>query len=172
MSKEKNKKKSKVRFIKPDNNLKKKAGNGGLSEQTLERAQEVIEKTNVDFVPIAREFLGKIRENAKKAEHAQSIEDTAFQNVINNVMQLKASAAMFGFPLVSDVAAIALRFLDAQEKPHADIMTIVEAHEKTMGMIIANDLRGNGGKEGDTLIHELDQACKRYFSKHNLAQNY
>ena len=158
--------KKKVRFIKPPNILKQKVGFGGIPETRLIKSQEVIDSVQVDFVPYANDFLNALTTQIKEAKKDGANFDEIKDSMIRPVMQLKASGGMFHYQLISDIADIALQFLEAIEDINKDSLDVISAHEKTMRVIINNKLEGNGGKEGDALIKELDQACKRYFAKH------
>jgi hypothetical protein len=154
------------RFIKPANVLKQKVGSGGLSDDIIDNAQTFIEENNIDFLPYAESFL---EEFSKRIRDYKSLGDD-FENrrdaLIRPVMQLKANGGMFRYRLVSDVADIALQFLEAIEEINEDGINVLKAHEKTIRIIIDNKLAGDGGSEGYDLVKELDGACKRYFSKH------
>lgn len=82
-------------------------------------------------------------------------------------MQLKANGGMFQYQLISEIAALALHFLENVETVNDDALQVVDVHAKTIHIIIANDLKGDGGKEGYALVKELEKACKRFFGKYN-----
>jgi hypothetical protein len=85
-------------------------------------------------------------------------------------MDLKASGGMFGYGLVTEVADVALDFLERLDHLNDDALEIIEIHHKTLGTIIASGLRGNGGKAGLSLSKELYGACQRYYKKYPDAQ--
>lgn len=163
MSKNNNNKK--VRFIKPPNILKQKVGIGGIDELLLERSQEAINTTEVDFTPYAVEFLRQFSEAAQKARTGGDF-DGAMESIIIPVMHLKANGGMFRYQLLSDVADIAMQFLDNIEQFNDDSHEVIKAHETTLKVIINSKLKGDGGREGYALIKELDQACQRYYNKY------
>lgn len=156
----------KVRFINPPNKLKLKVGTGGIDESVLDKSQNFINTVKLDFIPYAKEFLAEFSKHAKAAKNKNSDTEEAKNKIISPVMQLKANGGMFQYQMVSDVADIALQFLEALDEINDDAYDVLLAHENTIKIIIANDLKGDGGKEGYALVKELDQACKRYFSKH------
>ncbi len=158
-------KKKTPRFIKPPNVLKKKVGTGGIDESLLERGQEAINTTEFDFAPYAMQFLKQLSEFARDAKSNDNFK-AAKEKMIGPVMQLKANGGMFRYQLVSDVADIALQFLEAVDEANTDTFDVIRAHENTIKIIINNKLKGDGGREGYALIKELDGACQRYFSKY------
>jgi hypothetical protein len=159
------KSKKEPRFIKPPNILKQKVGTGSIDETLLEKSQAAINNPKIDFIPYAQQFLKQFSEFAKEARTNDNFKE-AKEKIIGPVMQLKANGGMFQYQLVSDVADIALQFLETVETGNKDTFDVIKAHEKTIQVIIANKLKGDGGREGYALIKELDHACQRYFSKY------
>ncbi|MCE7887865.1 MAG: hypothetical protein DYH13_10245 [Alphaproteobacteria bacterium PRO2] len=162
----------KPRFIKPPNVLKQKVGIGGFDEKLIARSQEFIEKVEVDFIPYAEKYLQDFSRGVKAAAGSNDNFSKVRNDIIYPVMQLKANGGMFQYQLVSEVADIALQFLEAVDNDtvNNETLDVLRAHEKTLKVIIANKLKGSGGQEGFRLIQELDKACKRYFSKYKKAE--
>jgi broad specificity phosphatase PhoE len=157
----------KVRFIKPPNIFKQKVGSGGIDEALLEKSQQIINNTEFDFAPWAQQFLKELGDIVKeaRANKGQDFKITK-EKMIAPVMQLKANGGMFRYQLLSDVADIALQFLEAVETGNDDTLDVIVAHENTIKIILGNKLKGDGGRAGFALIKELDNACQRYFKKY------
>ncbi|MCD8498000.1 MAG: hypothetical protein LRZ85_07965 [Alphaproteobacteria bacterium] len=156
---------SKARFINPPNRIKQKAGSGGISDTLIERAQFHIETSDFDYTPEAEihiKALSDIIAGLKKGKTTGPVDP-----LINPVMQLKASGGMFHYQLVSDVADIALNFLESLKTLNDAALDVVQAHLHTIRIIMNNKLKGDGGKEGFALIQELDKACQRYYAKYD-----
>ena len=100
---------------------------------------------------------------AAKATSNRSPE--AIDRMISPIMELKANGAMFKFSLLSDVAGIALNFLEDIEHLDDDGFEIVAIHRRTFQIIVKNKLRGSGGAQGSALIRELNEACARHHKK-------
>ncbi|GJL85233.1 MAG: hypothetical protein DHS20C02_10080 [Micavibrio sp.] len=156
-----------ARFIKPPNILKQKVGVGGIDESLLDQSQEYIENTDLDFAPIAQQFLKEFSSYIKKARTAKG--EINKEKLVRPIMQLKANGGMFRYQLLTDVADICLQFLEGIEGLNKDAIEVLAAHEKTLELIILHQLKGDGGGEGYALVKELDKACKRYFKKHKKA---
>ena len=54
--------KENVKVIKASTNLQTKVGTGPLDEKTIERCQDVMDNNDVDFAPLAMEYLNKLEE--------------------------------------------------------------------------------------------------------------
>jgi hypothetical protein len=154
----------KPKFINPPNKLKAKVGGGGISPERLKQAQEYINNNAVDFIPHATSFLDLVTELAKEARNSRS--DFDRNKLAQPIMQLKANGGMFRYQLISNVADICLQFVEAIQEINDDAYDVILAHVNTISIIINNQMTGNGGKEGKALIKELENACKRYLTKH------
>lgn len=159
-------KKKKVRYIKPPNILKKKVGSGGVDEKILDKTQLYLEAVDLDFAPYALQFLETMRLQITRARQSQEDFIVLREALIMPVMQLKANGGMFRYPLLSDVADIALQFLDDITDINPDTLDVLDAHHNTILVIMKNGLKGHGGVNGKALVEELERACERYFAKH------
>lgn len=160
----------KPRFINPPNLLKQRVGSGGIAKERIAKAEQVIEETQLDFLPYAQEYLKELGDAIKGMDSFASDNDKSFDDLVLELtkptMKLKANGGMFGYALVSDVADILLEFLETFKDVNKDVQMIMKAHENALHVIIKNKLKGDGGTEGDKLVRELEEACKRYFSRH------
>lgn len=163
MSEQKKPSSKKARFINPPNKIKQKAGSGGISNNVIERAQYHIETVEIDYEPEAQRHLKEIADIIAKLKAAEGLRPV--DPLVNPVMQLKASGGMFRYQLVSDVADIALNFIESLRAMNDAALDVVQAHLHTIHIIMNHKLKGDGGKEGFALIKELENACLRYYSK-------
>ncbi len=161
----------KPRFIKPPNKLKMKVGVGGIDEKLLEKAQVFIQKTEFDFKPVATQLLKAMSDSLKAVQAAdnEGEKKSRVETLANAIMQLKANGGMFRYQLISEIAALALHFLENASPLNPDAVQVIHVHEKTIEIILANNLKGDGGKEGYALVKELENACSRYFNKYKKA---
>ena len=84
------------------------------------------------------------------------------------VMELKGNGGMFGYRLITEIADIVLNFLENISELNEDVFEILEVHQKTLKIIIANKLAGDGGRVGKELAQELFKACNRYYKKYDI----
>jgi len=153
-----------VRYIKPPNLFKQKVGSGGIPQDRLEKGQTLINTTKTDIKPYAEKFLLQFS-TAMETADTKDFRDIK-DDIAMPIMQIKANGGMFQYQLLSDVAAIALNFLESVSDFNRDVEKVLTAHQNTIQVILTNEMKGAGGKEGDILIMELNKACKRYFDKH------
>ncbi|MFN3827963.1 MAG: hypothetical protein ACK4NR_10115 [Micavibrio sp.] len=164
---DKPKPKKKAKYYSPQNSLRLKAGYGGIETSVMERAEELIVKNDIDFTNIFEAVMGRL----DKSVAAVRKEETRGKDQINRIaapmMEMKANGAMFRYPLISDVADIALDFLENLNELNDDAFNIVDIHRQTLRTILLSNLKGTGGKQGDALIRELNEACARYHKKYH-----
>lgn len=162
---------SDVKIIKANKNLKEKVGTGDIAATRVEASQNMIENNEVDFEPMAAEFLDALADGVKHCQGTAGEERTAaLQSMVKPVMDLKANAQMFGYPLVTELANIMLNFLESVETPDNDVIAIVDAHRKTLMLIIKSKMSGPIGQKGMVLIDELKKACARYYAKKDIEE--
>ncbi len=160
-------KKNKAKFHTPLNSLRLKAGYGGVDPKVIDRAEDYIEKNDVDFTDIAKSILERLDKAVEGIRRDGHRSKEGINRMVAPIMEMKANGAMFKYGLLTDVADIILDFLENAENLDDDALAIVDIHRKTFAIIINGRLKGTGGVQGDILIKELDDACARYHKKHS-----
>lgn len=156
-------KKSQPRVIKANYVLQAKVGSGPLDEKKITECQKVMDNNEVDFAPLAEEFLNKLKIAINEAKSGEIGLEEAKQSMTQPVMELKANAATFKYDLIGNLANVMLSFLEAIKSLDKTVIEIVDAHHKTLTAIIHTKMKGDGGSNGKQLEQELKDACKRYF---------
>ena len=154
-----------VNIIKASRMLQAKVGSGEIDEKRVAKSQTIIESDKTDFAPMAHDLLDALEKALAAVPPEPTNVKQAIQPVIVEIMQIKANASMFSYGLVGSLAGIVLNFLENLQSWDKDTFTIVDAHLKTLRLIIKNGMKGDGGDYGHQLTSELRDACQRYFSK-------
>lgn len=154
-----------VNIIKANRLLQAKVGTGEVDEKKVALSQKVIEKDGTDFAPMANEFLDQLDLALSQVQSNPSELKTSLQPVIAAIMQIKGNAGMFNYTLVGSLAGIVLNFLETLNTWDKDAHTIIEAHAKTLRIIVSGGMKGDGGDYGTQLVTELRDACNRYYNK-------
>lgn len=159
-----------VKIHKADLTLRSKIGQGPLDPKDVERCQDVIDNNEVDFAPLALEYLDNLEEAIKVASKEKTITKETIQNMTAPVMQLKANASTFHYDLIGNMANVMLGFLEGVERLgtdtiDTDVIAIVSAQHQTLKAIILKKMKGDGGEMGRQMEDEIKAACKRYFTK-------
>lgn len=157
--------KKQPRIIKANYILQAKVGSGPLDNKVVEKCQQVIDNNDVDFAPLAKEFLDKLAEAIMRAQRDNENTREIIQEMSQPVMQLKANAALFKYDLIGKLANVMLSFLESVRAIDKTVIEIVDAHHKTLSVIILKKMKGDGGSHGIQLEQELKDACSRYLQK-------
>lgn len=155
--------KKQPRVIKANYVLQAKIGSGPLDSKTVEKCQKVIDNNDVDFAPLAIQFLDTLKKAIEEARQGNVNLEESIQTMTQPVMELKANAKIFKYDLIGNLANVMLSFLEAIKTMDKNVIEIVDAHHKTLTAIVTNKMKGNGGVNGKQLEQELKDACKRYF---------
>lgn len=158
----------KAEFTKPPNLLKVKVGNGGLSEEILNKAQALLENNSVDFRPLGEMYLDALSKGIEQARTPPSNMDneSIIAAMLYPTMQLKANGGMFHYPLVTNISDRLIQFLEVIEDVDNEALEIILAFHTTIRAVLVGQVQGTGGKRGAELINALIDACFRYFEKH------
>lgn len=151
-----------VKITKADTSLQQKAGIGDVDSRLVKDAERIIDRNMEDFVPLAEVFLKRLLDAIEKARDGVGTRENRLDAITHPVMDLKATARMFKYTLVTNLANIMLGFLESIDDPDMDVIDIVEAHYKTLRLIVSKRMYGDGGRAGQTLQKELEDVCKRY----------
>ena len=154
-----------IKIIKATQDLQIKAGSGEIEASRIKRAEETIEMNTHDFVPTAEEFLKRLESGIRTARTGVGTEADLIAGMTRPVMELKANAQMFKYDLVSILANVMLGFLEHIQGLDKDAIDIVDAHHKTLSLIIHKRMKGDSGSNGALLKMELEDAVQRYFIK-------
>lgn len=147
----------------PPNRLKAKIGSGGIDENVLVKAQELLESNTIDFKPIALMLVDVLHEAIADAKAGSLAGEKAIEAMLYPAMQLKAQGGMFHYPLISEIANILVNFLETVVFVDKDVLDIVVAHKMSMNAVIGSQIKGDGGKVGRELRDALLDACSRYY---------
>jgi hypothetical protein len=155
----------KVKIIKAENKLIKKTGYGEISELSIAKSEDIIVNNSVDFKIVALPILSRLKTSIIEAKSSPDKINTFNQDFISAVMELKANGPMFKYDLIGQLASVMLSFLEHIKELDKDAIEIIEAHEKTLTLIVTREIRGDGGQMGKQLLMELESACSRYYRK-------
>jgi chemotaxis protein histidine kinase CheA len=156
------------RVIRANHLLQAKVGSGEIDAARIQAVQKKMDSLSYDFTPLAREFMEDIQRAVIAAEKSDGPSESLREALIAPVMQMKANAPMFGYSLIGELAHIVLTLLETAPQIDADVIEIVGAQHKTIDIILKNGMTGSGGDYGAQLQDELQRACNRYYSRHNL----
>ena len=142
-----------VEILDLPNHLKEKAGEGGISDHFLEKAEGFIRDNDIDFAPFALQHLTIIDDTLKelKEETKHKKQKKLLSTIIENIMHIKAHGGMFSYSIMSKISGLTLTFLDDIEHINEELFEIIEAHSNSSYLIINNKITGDGGELANPL---------------------
>ena len=155
------------RLVIPVNHLKDKVGDGGFDEENIKKAQQAIEENEVDFKPIAQEYLDDLTQTLQAIEAGSKSAESSLGVVLDPLMQLRAQGALFHYPSVTEISDVIVDFLDTVQMMDNDILEIVNAMKKAVDAILAMEVKDASDQTCVALIEELQGACARYLRTHS-----
>lgn len=158
-----------ARFHKPSGELRRKVGTGGLPARQIEKAETLIDENKTDFAPFARKILRKLEKTTAEARKKKPAGKAVIRGIAQPIMEIKAAGKMFRYGLVSDIATVALDFLESVHELNEDGFDIIDVHYRTIDALIRLQLKGGGGNKGREVAQELYDACYRYRKKYGIA---
>lgn len=156
---------SQVKIYKASQALQQRVGKVSFDQSVIDRTQNVIERNVQDFTPMAKLFLDTLSCAIEQAQNTVISQDKRLAAVVEPIMELKANAKMFKYDLVSSLASIMLAFVETLKDIDKDALAILEAHHRTLSVIVLKNMKGPGGAVGETMLKELQDVCQRYFQK-------
>lgn len=151
-------------FFNPPNVLKKKVGSGGVAPDLIAKAESYIENNEQDFHSIAENYFAILDEASHRVKDGEIKGAEAFEAVLYPLSQLKAQGAMFKQPIVTDLAAMLINFLEVIEELDDQAISILMVHKMTLQAVIKKKLPADTqAQQNQTLKNALRDACIRYF---------
>jgi len=154
----------KLEVINPPNTLKNKVGTGGpgaVDLEALERAEEVIAGMTDSYLDWVAEDLKKI-ESAYEALAAATGDRKAEMEAIFQVAHdIKGQGGSFGYDLMTAIGNELCRLIEKAETIGPGEIEAAKVHIDALKLVIAGDMKGQGGKEGEQMLSGLQQVCDK-----------
>ncbi len=90
---------------------------------------------------------------------------TMVRKIAKIAHDMKGQGGSFGYPLMTKIAASLGEFCLRAPNPRAMQMEVVTAHVDAMRAVMAEDMRGDGGETGRTLLSMLEVASLKHASE-------
>lgn len=157
---------SDIKIIKASLELQQKVGSGSIAEEKIRQAQNVINENKVDFAPIAKPQLDILLSAIRDAQNYESGNDRAvLQSFSTPIMNIKANAATFNYPVISGLSGIVLTFLEDAKRFDKKAVQVVDLLHKTILLVLARKISGDGGRDGKALQLAFQELCRKFSKK-------
>ncbi len=153
-----------VKIIKASTDLQKKVGTGVIDTAKVAMAQQMMESNTVDFGPVAQPFLDDLSQAVKNAKKDKD-NPKALESLMLPIMNIKANATTFNYPVAGEVTGTVLTFLEHVGRVDDEILIIAENLHRAVNLVIAQKMVGGKNALGEKLIQEFKDVCRRYIEK-------
>lgn len=150
-----------AKLVKPENALKKKVGDGGFKKEDLEKAQKAIDENDVDFVPIANQYLVVVREILASEKTGSDLSDL-YSAFLDPLMQLRSQGSLFHYSSITCLTDIVVDCLDSLKMVDKTIIEIIVAYDKSAKALMAAGIRDQNHPICQALAKELGLVCQKY----------
>lgn len=154
-----------VKIIKASKDLQQKVGTGTVETQMIEKAEKVIVENKVDFAPIAKPQMDQLKAAIAEAKKDTSNTKKITESLSTPIMNIKANAATFNYPLVSGLTDAVLTFLEEVKNIDKKTLQIADLLHMTITLILARKMSGDGGNEGKALLAAFRDVCRKHAAK-------
>jgi len=154
----------KLEIINPPNALNQKVGTGSAGAvdlEALERAEQVIAGMTDSYLEWVVEDLKKIEKSSVALEAASGDRKDEMNAVFQVSHDIKGQGGSFGYDLMTAIGNELCRLIEKADKIGAGEVAAVKLHINAMKLVIAEDLKGTGGKEGEKMLSGLQQVCDK-----------
>ena len=155
----------KVIIIKANFALRSKIGSGKIAPKAILACQQVMESNAYDFKTMAGDLLKAIHSVTQKLGSGRLTRDQALEDLRILVMQFKANAAAFHYPLLSEIAQQVFDFLENIKVLDEPVLEIIAAFHETSGKLLEKEIRGKSDTRAKKIPAEFKKACERYWQK-------
>jgi len=153
--------------ITPPNRLKRKVGSGGIPLVRIERAESLVEDSDIGFGEYVEEQILILDGHMNAFNGESALSDKGRLELTKPVMTLKAHGAMFGYKIISNVAHEILNLLETSNTLNVDLLEILGAFKTALRVIVKQEIKSTDSVAAEKILHEINHACTRYFAKYN-----
>ncbi len=149
----------KAEVITPPDNLKKKVkvgGPGAVDLDTLKRAEAVIADMTDNYVEWAVKDLAKIHQALENLKAEKKDRKDALSKIFQLSHDMKGQGGSFGYTLMTILGGNLCDFVDKLENAGSAEIEVIQLHINAMGLVIAKEMKGDGGEAGVQLLEGLD----------------
>ncbi|MBC8337687.1 MAG: Hpt domain-containing protein [Alphaproteobacteria bacterium] len=157
----------KLEIINPPNALKQKVGTGGpgaVDLEALERAEQVIAGMTDSYLEWVVEDLKKIEAAYNALASASGDGREEMQAVFQVAHDIKGQGGSFGYDMMTAIGNELCRFIEKSKKSGPGEIEAIKLHVDSMKLVIAEDIQGNGGKQGEQMLAGLQKVCDKLIS--------
>jgi chemotaxis protein histidine kinase CheA len=148
----------KVEVITPPDTLKKKVKTGGpgaVDLDTLNRAEAVITEMTDNYLEWVAEDLAKIHQALEDLKAEKKDHKDALARIFQLSHDMKGQGGSFGYTLMTILGGNLCHIVEKLEDAGSAEVEVIQLHIDAMDLVIAKQMKGDGGEEGEQLLKGL-----------------
>lgn len=161
--------KDEVSVIRPPDTLKSKVREGGpgaVDLAALERAEAVIANLTGSYLQWVQEDLVKLQTAYDTlAAAADADRKAGAERIFQIAHDIKGQGGSFGYNLMTVIGNSLCRFIEKQPTTGAKEIDVIKVHVDSLKLVIAQDLKGDGGPLGEKLLAGLNAVIDKVLVK-------
>ncbi len=154
-----------LEIINPPNLLKSKVKTGGpgaVDAETLGRAEAAIANMADQYLEWVVQDIERISKAFEELKAADTESTPAKLEVIFQVAHdIKGQGGSFGYDMMTSVGNQLCRLIEHADPTNPKLTEAVGVHIETLKLVIAQRIKGNGGKVGEQMLMGLEQIFKK-----------
>ena len=137
------------------------SGRGELPLDLLAEAEEQLERSGLDFVEWALEYLETLNGFCTKALASKGSRSSFFADIHHLSLELRGQGGTFGYPIITEVSKM-LYDCTSEGCPEDDnALEIVQHHIDSMRAVLRGKISGDGGDTGRQLVAGLKKSIEK-----------
>lgn len=148
----------KAEVITPPDTLKKKVkigGPGAVDLDTLNRAEAVIADMADNYLEWVAKDLTEIHQAVENLKAEKKDHKDALARIFQLSHDMKGQGGSFGYTLMTILGGNLCNFVEKLEDAGSAEVEVIQLHINAMDLVIAKQMKGDGGKEGEQLLKGL-----------------
>lgn len=153
-----------LEFITPPNTLKSKVsigGAGAVDEAALRRAEEAIAGMADEYLEWVQQDIIRIDVACQELKSSDIDREKKLKEVFLVAHDIKGQGGSFGFNLMTIIGNQLCRLIDKADAQDPHLIEVIDVHVGAMKLIIANKLKGDGGRDGELMLAGLQKVCEK-----------
>lgn len=147
-------------LIKPPNNLASKVtvgGPGAVDEAALKRAEDVIADMTDSYLETVRKDLDRIQKAFADLAAGKGKQRATLESIFEVAHDIKGQGGSFDYNLMTVIGNQLCLFIDGlDEEAEEQDIEVIKLHVDALQVVIAQQLKGDGGKMGTQLLSGLE----------------
>ncbi|MGB4058494.1 MAG: hypothetical protein WBK77_10480 [Alphaproteobacteria bacterium] len=127
------------KVIKADKKLQAKAGTGDIDRKAVDHADNFLQQNKVVYADVVAPILLQLRTEFEQFKSSPDGQEAAVKKIKNAIMDLKASAATFKYPLISKICSPLLLHLENSNNFDKETFKIIELLYHIVSIVVKTD---------------------------------